>query len=367
MNDKISAGLKELEELRIQLNKATSPDLMYQKLHEEKLTIYLSEELLGYIDTDKDSSGEELVAETVKSRLKLTEEIGYIIPKVVFKDDENLNTCEFSIRIRGMEVFRAGVCPKYLMFYDDELHTEHKIKNSITGVDEITGRKIVWVEKEKTKDFWQKGISPSEYIAKALEYVAVKYVDDLLDYEDIDKYLDVVEKENEFLVENIVPDVLTYSDLKYLMTSLIKERVSIKNITYIFEKINDFADEGSKADILNKVRLSLARQICKSYANEDGETISAFEISEKTYSDLVMSCDETEDSLIKIDGALAENLANKLLRKAKKLNIYSPKLIVPMEYRQIFFTLLSLYMNNITVLAQEEIGCQFKVDSLGEI
>ncbi len=46
LNDKISAGLKELEDLKAQLNKATSPDLMYSKLHEEKLTIYLSEELL---------------------------------------------------------------------------------------------------------------------------------------------------------------------------------------------------------------------------------------------------------------------------------------------------------------------------------
>ncbi len=367
LNDKISDGLKELEDLKTQLNKATSPDLMYSKLHEEKLTIYLSEELLGFVDSDRAYEGEELIAQTVKSRLKLTEQIGYVIPKVVFKDDENLNPCEFSIRIRGMEVFKAGVCPKYLMFYADELHTEHKIKNSINAIDEITGRKVIWVEKDKTKDFWQQGISPAEYIAKALEYVAVKYVDDLLDYEDIDKYLEVVEKENEFLVENIIPDILTYSDLKYLMTSLIKEKVSIKNITYIFEKINDFADEGSKADILNKIRLSLSRQICKTYTNDDDETISAFEISEKTYSDIVLNCDESEDSLIKIDGVLAEKLANKIIRKAKKLNIYSPKLIVPMEYRQIFFTLLSLYINNITVLAQEEIGCAFKIDSLGEI
>lgn len=367
LNDKISEGLKELEDLKAQLNKATSPDLMYSKLHEEKLTIYLSEELLGLVDSERDSDGEELIAQTVKSRLKLTEQYGYVIPKVVFKDDENLNTCEFSIRIRGMEVFKAGVCPKYLMFYADELHTEHKIKNSINAVDEITGRKVIWVEKEKTKDFWQQGISSSEYIAKALEYVAVKYVDDLLDYEDIDKYLEVVEKENEFLIENIIPDMLTYSDIKYLMTSLIKEKVSIKNITYLFEKINDFADEGSKADILNKIRLALSRQICRAYTNEDNETISAFEISEKTYSDIVLSCDESEDNLIKIDGTLAEKLANKILRKCKKLNIYEPKLIVPMEYRQIFFTLLSLYMNNITVLAQEEVGCQYKIDTLGEI
>lgn len=367
LNDKISAGLKELEDLKAQLNKATSPDLMYSKLHEEKLSIYLSEELLGFVDSDRDNSGEELIAETVKSRLKITEQLGYIIPKVVFKDDENLNTCEFSIRIRGMEVFKAGVCPNHLMFYADELHTEHKIKNSINAVDEITDRKVIWVEKDKTKDFWQKGISPSEYIAKALEYVAVKYVDDLLDYDDIDKYLEVVEKENEFLIDNIVPDLLTYADLKYLMTSLIKEKVSIKNITYIFEKINDFAEEGSKADILNKIRLTLSRQICRNYVNEDGESISALELSEKTYSDIVLGCEESEDCLIKIDGTLAEKLANKILRKSKKLNIHSPRLIVPMEYRQIFFTLLSLYINDITVLAQEEIGCSFKIDSLGEI
>lgn len=367
LNDKISAGLKELEDLKAQLNKATSPDLMYSKLHEEKLTIYLSEELLGFIDSDRNNTGEELIAETVKSRLKLTEESGYVIPKVVFKDDENLNSCEFSIRIRGMEVFRAGVCPGYLMFYSDELHLENKIKNSISAVDEMTGRKIIWIEKDKTKDFWQKGVTPSEYIAKSLEYIAVKYVDDLMDYDDIDKYLEVVEKENEFLIENIIPDLLTYSDVKYLLTSLIKERVSIKNITYIFEKINDFADEGSKSDILNKLRLSLSRQICKNYVNDDGETISAFELSDKTYSDIVLSCDESDDSLIKIDGALAEKLADKISKKSKKLKIYNPKLIVPMDYRQIFFTILSLYLNNITVLSQEEVGCSFKIDSLGEI
>lgn len=365
LNDKISAGLKELDDLKIQLNKATSPDLMYSKLHEEKLTIYLSEELLGFVDSERSNSDEELIAETVKSRLRLTEEKGYVIPKVVFKDDENLTPCEFSIRIRGMEVLRSEVCPDHLMFFADELNT--KIKNSINSVDVMSDRKITWIKKDQAKDFWQKGLTPSEYIAKALEFVSVKYVDDLLDYDDIDKYLEVVEKENDFLVENIIPDLLTYSDIKYILTSLIKEKVSIKNITYIFEKLNDFAEEGSKADILNKIRLSLSRQICKNYVNEDGETISAFELSEKTYSDIVLGCDESEDSLIKIDGEIAEKLAKKIIRKAKKLNIYSPKLIVPMEYRQIFFTLLSLYMNEITVLAQEEVGCIFKIEGLGDI
>ncbi len=368
LNDKISAGLRELDDLKAQLNKATSPDLMYSKLKEEKLAIYLSEELLGFIDSERENFGEEqLIAETVKSRLKITEEIGYVIPKVVFKDDENLNPCEFSIKIRGMEMFRAVVYPEHKMFYSDELHLEHKIKNSYEDEDEISGRKIIWIEKEKCKDFWQKGMTSSEYIAHALEYVAIKYVEDLLDYEDIDKYLNVVEKENAFLVDNIIPDVLSYSDIKYLMTSLIKEKVSIKNITYLFEKINDYADENSKGDILNKLRLAFSRQICKNNVNEDGETISAFELSEKTLTEIIVDFDESEDSLIRIDAELAERIANNIIKKSKKLGLYNPKLVVPMEYRQIFFTLLSLYINNITVLAQEEIGCHCKLDIIDEI
>lgn len=368
LNDKISSGLKELDDLKGELNKATSPDFMYSKLHEEKLAIYLSEELLGFVDFERtDFEDEQLIAETVKTRLNVTEKYGYVIPKVIFKDDENLNPCEFSIKIRGIETFRAELYPECKMFFADELHTEHKIKNSINAIDEITGRKVVWVPKDKAKDFWQNGMTSSQYIAKALEFVAIRHADDLLDYEDIEKYLDVVEKENPYLIDNIIPDILSYADIKYIMVSLIKENVSIKNITYIFEKINDFADDGSKVDIINKIRLALSRQICSEYTNDDGVTISVFDLSDKTYSELVMDCDDSDESIIKIDANFAEKLAAKIEKKAKKLGIERPKLMVPIEYRQIMFSLLSLYLNNIVVIAQEEIGASFKSEIIGEV
>ena len=175
LNDKISANLKELDELKIKLAKTTSPDVMYEKLTEEKLAIYLSEELIEYVENESENTQETLLAETVKVRLNLTEELGYIIPKVVFQDDENLNPYEFAIKIRGMEVYRACVYPNYTMYYADDLHLESKIKNSIYDTDLITGRKVIWIEKSKTKDFWEKGINGAEYISRALEYVAVKY------------------------------------------------------------------------------------------------------------------------------------------------------------------------------------------------
>ena len=366
LNDKISSRLKELEDLKAKLAQATSPDAMFSKLKEDKLSIRLSEEILGYIAPDHEILEEELVAETVKSRLKLTEELGYVIPKIIFQDDENLNPYEFTIRIRGLDVFKANVYPNFLMFFADEIHTDKKIKNSISETDKITGKKIIWIEKEKAKDFWQNGITGAEFIARALEFCAVKYVDELLDYEDLDKYIDIVNRTNEFLVENIIPDFITLSDLRFILTSLIRERVSIKNITYIFEKLNDFAEESTKSDLIKKVRLSLARHICKNNISEDG-TISAFEMSEATLDKFLPSFEESEDAIIKIDAEFAEKFAAKLDKKVKKLGIENPKLIVPLELRHLIFSLLSNYTNNITVLAREEIGCEVPIEIIAEI
>lgn len=366
LNDKISAGLKELDELKLKLAKATSPDAMYSKLKEEKLSIHLSEEILGYIDPDSEIQEEELVAETVKSRLKLTEELGYVIPKIVFKDDENLNPYEFSIRVRGIDVFKSCVYPQFLMFFADDLHLDKKIKNSIIDTDQITGKKIIWIEKDKTKDFWQNGISGSEFIARALEYCAIKYVDDLLDYEDLDKYIDVVNETNDFLVSNIIPDFVSLSDLRFILTSLIREKISIKDITYIFEKINDFAQETTKSDLIKKIRLSLSKQICKYYKNTDG-VISAFEISDKTLDKFMPNFDESDDAIIRIDAGFAETFAEKISKKMVQFNIDNPKLLVPLEFRHLIFTLLSSYLNNITVLSREEIGCNAQIEIISEI
>ena len=339
---------------------------MYSKLKEEKLSIHLSEEILNHSYNEQDSLEEELVAETVKLRLKLTEELGYVIPKIIFQDDVNLNPYEFSIKIRGLEVFKTTVYPNYVMYFSDNIHLEKKIKNSITDTDKITGKKIVWIETSKTKDFWEQGISCSEYIAKALEYVAVKYVDDLLTYEELDKYVDIVAEANRFLVENIIPDFISLSDLRFILTSLIREKISIKDIVYIFEKINDFAEDSSKSDLLKKIRLSLSRQICKKNANQDG-IITAIEMSEKTLDKFNPNFDESDDAIIRIDADFAEKLAEKLKQKIKQLDIENPKLFVPMEFRHLIFTLLSNYMNDITVLAREEVGCNAQIEILTEI
>ena len=77
--------------------------------------------------------------------------------------------------------------------------------------------------------------------------------------------------------------------------------------------------------------------------------------------------EDDENAIVKIDGEFAEKLANKIIKKSKKVGVETPILLVPMDYRQIFFSLLSLYLNNIVVIAHEEIGVNAKVEVVSEI
>lgn len=364
LNEEISKGLKELDELRQHLIKTISPESMYSKIHQDKLLITLSEELLELVNPD---TGGILIAETVKSRQKIAEELGYVIPKIIFEDNDELNSFEFSFKIRGLDVLKSSVYPNYLMFFEDDLKLDKKQKGAIYAVDEITGRKIVWIEEKKTKDFWQNGLRPAEYIARLLEKVVITNVEELLDYSDVNQYVEIVGEKNLFLIENIVPDFVSVAEIRYILVNLLREEVSIKDIVYIFEKINDFSDQATKEDLLDKIRLSLSKHISKKIANDEG-IIQAFEISEKTYKNLFSKLDSNND-IVKIEGRKIEKVTNTILKKAKEYNLDLDNLVIltSIDMRHMTFIILSQLISNIRVIAREEISNDYTIEILDEV
>ena len=362
LNDKMSACIKELENLQQNLIKAISPDAMFSTLQLEKFSIHLSEQILEFVSPDNEA---DLLSETVKTRQKLADDLGYVIPKIIFKDDEMLAPYEFSINVRGLSVLNSFVYPEHVMFFQDEINYKGKKKDYYTDVDVITGKKTVWVPEEKTKDFWAKGMTPSEYIARAVEFVAIKYIDDLLDYDDVNKYIDIVSEKNSYLVDNIVPDFISIAELRYILVNLIREQVSIKDIVYIFEKINDFSDEASKEALLDKIRFSLSRYIGSRYANLDGN-IQGLEFKDKTMAELFGETDDA-DNIVRVDGDKVEKVALKLLKFAEENNLDNIVLVVPIEIRHMTFIVLSQYINTLTVMAQEEVTNYYNFEIIGEV
>ena len=332
---------------------------MYSRIGEEKFTINLSEELIDIVSPD---SEDDLLSETVKLRQKLTDELGYVLPKMVFQNDDTLEPYEFAINVHSLNVYQTVAIPEHKAFFKEELHLEKKPKGTIVSKDIITGKDIWWISNEECKDFWSEGWSPIEYITRAIEFVGIKYVAEILDYSDINRYVTLVEKRNSFVINNIIPDFITLSELKYILINLIRERVSIKDIDYIFEKINDFSDEPSKDGLLDKIRLSLAKTISKDITSR-GDVVKAIEFSADTLDTMFKLTESEDETVIKVDGKIAEKLAKKLSKIAKNNEIEDILLIVPMEIRHMTFSIFSEFLNNITVVAHEELTntCPIKV------
>lgn len=364
LNDEMSKGLKELDGLRQNLIKTISPEAMYSKIGQDKLSIHLSEEILDLVNPDM---GGILIAETVKVRQKLADELGYIMPKITFEDSDELNAFEFSIKIRGIDAVKSYIYPNFLMFFEDDLKLGKKQKDAIYSIDEITGKKIVWIESKKTKGFWQNGLTPAEFAARLLEHIVIKNINELLDYADINQYMEIVGAKNSFLTDNIIPDFVSVAEIRYLLANLLREEISIKDIVFIFEKINDFVDEASREDLFDKLRLSLTRYISKKVSNNEG-VIQAFELSEKTYQNLFSKI-KPDDNIVRISGTKIEKIAKSILKKAVKYNLDFNNLVViaPLEVRHMFFMILSQFISNIRVVAREEIVNEYTVEILDEV
>lgn len=363
LNNQMSDELRQLDSLKQTLVNEISPDAMYDTIKEEKFVVNLSEEILEVISME---ANDNLLSETVKIRQELTDRLGYVIPHIHFHNSDELMQNEFNIKIHDIEVFRSVVFPGYIAFYKDDLKGYKVTEEDYVVVDDITGKKLIWIAENKVKDFWVRGMSASEYIGAAIKYISVREVSDIMDYNDINKYVEKVIETNSFLVDNIIPDFITASDLKYLLTCLIRERVSVRNIVYIFEKINDYANEPTKEDLLDKVRLALSKHIIKDLAR-DGE-VKVIEFADETL-DKVASFfkEDEEETIIRIDANEVQEIVHKVAKFAKSKKIEEPILVVPFDLRHMVYVILSEFIPNITVLAYEELVSGNNIKFIGKV
>jgi flagellar biosynthesis protein FlhA len=94
---------------------------------------------------------------------------------------------------------------------------------------------------------------------------------DLLSYAEVEKLIDKLSKEHKKLVDDIVPAQISRAGIQRVLQSLIKERISIRDLATIIEGIAEASATTSHLEaIVEHVRSRLSRQICYSNRAHDG-------------------------------------------------------------------------------------------------
>lgn len=374
VNQDVQAQLGQLENVKQNMQDLVNPNKMYERLGVDVLSLQVGSGLLPIADPDQEG---QLLAKIAALRQRVTDELGYIIPNIRIMDSSALDANEYLISIRGNKVANGFVYPGKLMVIADQWDSTGKPTpaDCIVNQDPTYNAQAYWIDPTQIdENDHLTAVDSVDVIVTHLQECVRKYVDEVMTKTDVLKLMELVKSQDPTLVNDLIPTIISTSDLRKIFVNLIREKVSIKDIIFIFERLCDYARFSKEPDILSeRIRAALGRQICLSNCTED-RILYALTLSsdwEKTLDD---SCQRTELGTMFLLNPmqvqdLIETTASTLMRAHQAVG-RQPAILCSPRIRLPLYQLLERHIPTIVVISYSELITDIRVeavDTIGEM
>ncbi|MEO6394868.1 MAG: flagellar biosynthesis protein FlhA [Devosia sp.] len=251
---------------------ATSEEIpVTDSLKIDELKLELGYGLLQLVKEDE--TGSDRLTEQIKAlRRQLAAELGFVMPPVRILDNMQLEPNDYTVKIKEVEAGRGRIFASQLMVMDP-MGREITLPGHHT-TEPTFGLPATWIEPALRDEAELKGysiIDPSTVISTHLTEVLKANVADLLSYANVQSLLSGLSKDQQKLLEDIVPGQISVSGIQRILQTLLNERVSIRDLPTILEGIAEIAGTGRSTQIVAEhVRARLSRQICAANLGPDG-------------------------------------------------------------------------------------------------
>ncbi len=374
VNQDVQAQLGQLENVKQNMQDLVNPNKMYERLGVDVLSLQVGSGLLPIADPDQEG---QLLAKIAALRQRVTDELGYIIPNIRIMDSSALDANEYLISIRGNKVATGFVYPGKLMIIAEQWDATGKPTppDTIVNHDPTYQANAYWVDPSQIdeKDHLT-AVDSVDVIVTHLQECVRKYVDEVMTKTDVLKLMELVKSQDPTLVNDLVPAIISTSDLRKIFVNLIREKVSIKDIIFIFERLCDYARFSKEPDILSeRIRAALGRQICLSNCTED-KVLYALTLSSEWEKTLDDSCQRTELGTMFLLNPmqvqeLIETTASTLMRAHQTVG-RQPVILCSPRIRLPLYQLLERHIPTIVVISYSELITDIRVeavDTIGEM
>ena len=374
VNQDVQAQLGQLENVKQNMQDLVNPNKMYERLGVDVLSLQVGSGLLPIADPDQEG---QLLAKIAALRQRVTDELGYIIPNIRIMDSSALDANEYLISIRGNKVANGFVYPGKLMIIAEQWDATGKPTppDTIVNHDPTYQANAYWVDPSQIdeKDHLT-AVDSVDVIVTHLQECVRKYVDEVMTKTDVLKLMELVKSQDPTLVNDLVPAIISTSDLRKIFVNLIREKVSIKDIIFIFERLCDYARFSKEPDILSeRIRAALGRQICLSNCTED-KVLYALTLSSEWEKTLDDSCQRTELGTMFLLNPmqvqeLIETTASTLMRAHQTVG-RQPVILCSPRIRLPLYQLLERHIPTIVVISYSELITDIRVeavDTIGEM
>ena len=235
----------------------------------EPLSIEIGYGLIPLVD---ETSENNLTGHITGIRKQCAEELGLLLSPIRIRDNLQLGSNEYIIKIKGNEVTRGSIYTnKYLVI---DPGTEDFDVEGIETVEPSFGLRAIWVD-EKDRDLMEmKGftiVDPVIVLVTHLKEVIKSNSHKLLGRQEVKELLEITKENYDVVVDELIPDILTLGEVQKVLQNLLKENVPINDLVTILEVLADNGPITKDTELLTDyVRAALGRTIIKEYLDNDG-------------------------------------------------------------------------------------------------
>lgn len=262
------------------------------------------------------SQGGQLLARIKGIRKKLSQDLGFLMPSVHIRDNLDLAPNVYRITLMGVGIAEAEVYPdRELAINPGQVFGEVQ---GIAGKDPAFGLEAVWVEpmhKDQAQSLGYTVVDVSTVVATHLNQVMHKHSHELLGHEEVQQLLKVLAKASPKLAEELVPGIISLSNLLKVLQGLLQEQVPVRDIRTIAEAIaNQSGKSQDTGALIAAVRIALSRSIVQSIVGLESE-LPVITLEPKLEQILLQSLQKAgqgNDDGIMLEPGMAEKLQRSL-------------------------------------------------------
>ncbi|MGN7310445.1 flagellar biosynthesis protein FlhA [Alkalicoccobacillus gibsonii] len=325
----------------------------------------------GLIPLADANQGGDLLDRVVMIRRQMAIELGMIVPVIRIRDNIQLQANEYVIKIKGNEVAKGEVLLDHYMAMSPGFEDD-----SIVGIETIEpafGLSALWIGEEMKERAEMSGytvVDPPSVVSTHLTEIIKRHAHELLGRQETRQLIDHLKETYPVLVEETTPSLLSIGEIQRVLTNLLKEHVSIRNLPMIFETLADYGQMTKDMDLLTEyVRQSLSRQISTqvSTKNEPLYVVTLSGAVEKLVADSVQQTEH--GSFLSMDPTHSQKILDSAVEETNRLSQMgqSAILLCSPAVRMYVRQLLERYLPNVPVLSYNELEVDIEVQSVGVV
>lgn len=336
------------------------------------LQIDLIEMEFGYsiIPLVDEGSGSSFIDRLVTFRKQFAVDMGMVIPAVRLRDNGILNPNQYVIKIKGEVVSEGEVLIDYYLALDPG-----NLTGTIDGIETIEpayGIPSKWItpeKKELAEIYGYTVIDPLSVVVTHLSETIRKHAYEVLTRQDVIQLLESAKKADPALVDDVVPNLVSFSRLQKVLCALLKEGVPIRDMETILSTLSDYAATVRETEILTEyVRQALKRTITRKWS--DGGQIRVITLDSEVERIIANSINRNDQgSFLSMDPQTTQTIITKLLDSIKKVKavINVPIILTSPVVRIYFSKLLEQFYPGAIVLSFSELNSDVQIQAVANI